>query len=188
MWETQETWVLSLDQEDPMEKEMATCSNILPGKFHGQRSLLDYSPWVCRESDMTEELNTHTHTHTHTHRLPTLLVDSSFLLFSWLFSQQETTVVFSMNMCSQKKWKPGLPWRSSGWDSLFPLQEAGVGSLVRELRSHTPHSTCIKKRGGKWASNYFFGYILDFTDSWMWIHSSLNKIKHVFYTWHLVST
>ena len=35
----------------------------LPGEFHGQRSLDSYSPWVCKESDMTEQL-THTHTHT----------------------------------------------------------------------------------------------------------------------------
>ena len=26
----------------------------LPGKFHGQRSLLGYSPWGCKELDMTE--------------------------------------------------------------------------------------------------------------------------------------
>ena len=26
----------------------------LPGKFHGQRSLVGYSPWGCKESDMTE--------------------------------------------------------------------------------------------------------------------------------------
>ena len=25
----------------------------LPGKFHGWRSLADYSPWGCKESDMT---------------------------------------------------------------------------------------------------------------------------------------
>ena len=29
-------------------------SAILPGKFHEQRSLLDYSPWSHRESDTTE--------------------------------------------------------------------------------------------------------------------------------------
>ena len=29
----------------------------LIGKFHGQRSLAGYSPWGCRELDMTEELN-----------------------------------------------------------------------------------------------------------------------------------
>ena len=30
----------------------------LPGKSHGQRSLEDYSPWGCKESDMTEQLST----------------------------------------------------------------------------------------------------------------------------------
>ena len=29
----------------------------LPGKFHGQRSLAGYSPWRCKESDSTEQLN-----------------------------------------------------------------------------------------------------------------------------------
>ena len=31
----------------------------------GQRSLWGYSPWGCKESDMTEQLSPHTHTHTH---------------------------------------------------------------------------------------------------------------------------
>ena len=26
----------------------------LPGKFHGQRSLAGYSPWGCKESDISE--------------------------------------------------------------------------------------------------------------------------------------
>ena len=33
----------------------------LPGKFHGQRSLLGYSPWGCKELDMTEGLSTVQH-------------------------------------------------------------------------------------------------------------------------------
>jgi len=35
---------------------MATHSSILPGEFHGQRSLVVYSPWGHKESDMTEWL------------------------------------------------------------------------------------------------------------------------------------
>ena len=35
---TLETLILSLDQQDPLEKEMATYSSILALKFHGQRS------------------------------------------------------------------------------------------------------------------------------------------------------
>ena len=53
MWET---WVRPLGQEDPPEKEMAT-PVLLPGKFHGRRSLVGYSPWGCKESDMTEQLH-----------------------------------------------------------------------------------------------------------------------------------
>ena len=52
----QETWVRSLGQEDSLEKEMATHSVLLPGKSHGQRSLVDYSPWDRKESDTTERL------------------------------------------------------------------------------------------------------------------------------------
>ena len=52
----QETQVQSLGQEDPMEKGMATHSVFLPGKLHGQRSLVGYSPWGHKELDMTEQL------------------------------------------------------------------------------------------------------------------------------------
>ena len=48
----QETWVRFWGQEDPLEKEMAAHSGILvflPGKFHGQRSLMGYSP-RCRKT------------------------------------------------------------------------------------------------------------------------------------------
>ena len=49
----QEMWVQSLGQEDPLEKEMQPTPVSLPGKFHGQRSLVGYSPWGHKESDMT---------------------------------------------------------------------------------------------------------------------------------------
>ena len=32
---------------------------LLPGKFHGQRSLVGYSQWGCKESDTTERLPSH---------------------------------------------------------------------------------------------------------------------------------
>ena len=51
MWET---GVQFLDQEDPLEKGMATHSNILAGEFHGQRSLMGDSPWDHKESYMTK--------------------------------------------------------------------------------------------------------------------------------------
>ena len=30
---------------------------LLPGKSHGRRSLVGFSPWGCKESDMTEQLH-----------------------------------------------------------------------------------------------------------------------------------
>ena len=54
MWET---WVQSLGQEDPLEKEMATTPVLLPGKSQGQRSLVGYSPWGLKEMDTTEQLH-----------------------------------------------------------------------------------------------------------------------------------
>ena len=71
MQETQEIQVETLGQEGPLEKEMATHSSILAGKFHGQRSLAGCSPWGCEESDMIER--TCAHTHTHTQLFPCLL-------------------------------------------------------------------------------------------------------------------
>ena len=53
----QETWVRSLGQEDPLEKEMATHSSILAGESHGRRSLVGYSPRGLKESDTTERLH-----------------------------------------------------------------------------------------------------------------------------------
>ena len=35
--------------------------------FYGQRSLVGYSPWGCKELEITEGACTHTNTHTHTH-------------------------------------------------------------------------------------------------------------------------
>ena len=38
-----------------LEEAIATHTTVcLPGKFHSQRSLAGYSPWVCKESDMTQ--------------------------------------------------------------------------------------------------------------------------------------
>ena len=53
----QEAWVQSLGRKDPLEKEMATHSSTLPGKFHGWRILVGYSPWGHKESDVTKRLH-----------------------------------------------------------------------------------------------------------------------------------
>ena len=52
-----ETWVQSLGGEDLLEKEMQPTPVFLPGKSHGGRSLVGYSPWGLKELDMTEQLH-----------------------------------------------------------------------------------------------------------------------------------
>ena len=49
----QETQVQSLGWEYPLEKEIAPTPVFLPGKSHGEKSLVGYSPWGCKELDMT---------------------------------------------------------------------------------------------------------------------------------------
>ena len=49
----------------PLEKEMAV--HFI--ESHGQRSLVGYSPWGCKESDTTEQLNNNIYTHIHMHTL-----------------------------------------------------------------------------------------------------------------------
>ena len=44
---------------NPLEKEMVTHSSTLVWKPHGRRSLVGYSPWGPKESDMTEQLHFH---------------------------------------------------------------------------------------------------------------------------------
>ena len=52
----QEMQVRSLGQEDPLGKEMQPTPVLLPGESHGERSLVGYSPWGCKESDPTQWL------------------------------------------------------------------------------------------------------------------------------------
>ena len=61
--ETQETQVWSLGGKGPLEEDraMAITAVVLPGKSHGQRSLLGYGPWGSKGLDMTEKLRAHTH-------------------------------------------------------------------------------------------------------------------------------
>ena len=59
--------------KSPRERNGNPFPVLLPGKFHGWRSLVGYSPWGRKELDMTEQLHWFTgvdtcvHTCTHAH-------------------------------------------------------------------------------------------------------------------------
>ena len=50
----------------PWRREWQPALVFLPEEVHRRRSLVSYSPWGNKESDM-KYTNTHTHTHTHTY-------------------------------------------------------------------------------------------------------------------------
>ena len=59
MQETQEMWVWSLGWKILWRRKWQHTPVFLPGELQGQRSLVGYSPWGHKHSDMTE----HTHRH-----------------------------------------------------------------------------------------------------------------------------
>ena len=50
----QETWVQSLGLEDPLKKGIATHSSILTWRIPWTEEPEGYSPWGCKELDMSE--------------------------------------------------------------------------------------------------------------------------------------
>ena len=50
----QETWVWSLDWEDPLEEDMVICSSILAWETPWTEKSAGYSPRGSKESDRTE--------------------------------------------------------------------------------------------------------------------------------------
>ena len=83
----QESQVLSLGHEDPWKRKWQPTTVLLPGKFHGQRSLVRYSPWGRKELDMTERL--HLSHFSHVQLFVTLLTMPPQAPLSMRFSRQE---------------------------------------------------------------------------------------------------
>ena len=67
-------WVMQI----PGSREWQPIPVFLPGKSHGQRNLVVYSPWGCKESGTTEHTRTHAHMHSSKRQ--------SFCFVYWLFS------------------------------------------------------------------------------------------------------
>ena len=84
-------------------REWLSTPVFLPGESQGQRSLVGYSPWGCKELEMTERTHVHTCTHTHTllgprrlqDRFPRLIYSFQCLLAA-LFSRLLTTISISV--------------------------------------------------------------------------------------------
>ena len=57
----------------PWRREWLPSPVLMPGESQGQRNLVGYSLWGCKESEMTERLSKHTRTHEMTPRVLVLI-------------------------------------------------------------------------------------------------------------------
>ena len=87
------TQIQSLGWEDSLEKGMETHSSILAWKSYGQRSLVGYGPWGCKEWDTTEWLT-----------LPSFLT-KVFKCLAWYLGQ-ELLLLFSCWVVFHSVWPP----------------------------------------------------------------------------------
>ena len=55
----QETWVRSLGWKILWRRKWEPTPVLLPGRSHGRRRVVDYSPWGRKESDTTERPHFH---------------------------------------------------------------------------------------------------------------------------------
>ena len=103
---------------------------VLPGESHGQRSLAGYSPWGCKESDMTDETNT-----------------ISFHRLSLFHSRWSQGIVRSGSRLQLLGYTPSLDWMLVVWGQ-SGVREGHPSSRMREAQSsswrdppstHTPH-------------------------------------------------
>ena len=87
--ETQETQVQSLSLENPWRRKWQPTLVFLTLKSHGQRSLVIYSLWSCKESNKTEHVQTHTWFNMIAGSSKSLFVSKSLLewisLYLWRF-------------------------------------------------------------------------------------------------------
>ena len=103
MWETQ---VWSLGWEDPLRRKWQPTPVLLPGKSHGWRSMVGYSPWGHKELDTTERLHFHFFTF--------------FASGSQRIGASVSALVLPMNIQG---------WFSLGLTSLISLQAKGLSRV-----------------------------------------------------------
>ena len=55
-WRTRKRWCFPpwVGKMPWRRAHQLTPGELLPGEYHGQRNLVAYSPWGCKELDMTE--------------------------------------------------------------------------------------------------------------------------------------
>ena len=127
MQEMQETQVRFLGQEDPWKRKLQPTPVFLPGKFHGQRSLVGYSLLGYSEPDTTERLSTH------------LLICICFMNVygygceSWTIKKVECWGIVAFKLwCWRRLWRVPCTARRSNQSILKEINsENSLGALLK---------------------------------------------------------
>ena len=93
---------------------------LMPGEFHGPRSLVGYSPWGCKKLEMTEGINSNKSDHecNACNKIQTL---------QWLTEPDVTATFASFSHShSQSHWSPCYSWE-----------------IPHVLQTWKPHSCCF---------------------------------------------
>ena len=84
----------------PQRRKWLHTSVFLPGEFHGQRSLAGYSPWGCKESDVTERLTDARHTYMHTHTYIHMHTYMHIHMHTHIYTHTHTHIHICTCMCT----------------------------------------------------------------------------------------
>ena len=106
----------------------------LPRMSHGQRSLASYSPWGCRELDMTHSTHVHVHAYTHTYTIA--------------FQGSKAPPLCQSPPPTQSSPKRSPVWRSKTYRGQGRIRAwSGDKTQVGKLGLFTTRSSCAPGRG-----------------------------------------
>ena len=103
----QETWVLSWVGKISWRRAWQPTPVLLPGESHGQRSLVGYSLWGCRELD-TNERQTLTHIHNYLLCSNKCLINIFLIIFKVKFNSKAIickSVYSFLSFCVASTWR-----------------------------------------------------------------------------------
>ena len=123
---TPQKWAKSLGGKIPWSRKWqpdSSFQHLCLEKSHGQRSLVDYSPWGCKDLDMTES--------THTHSPATTKSFTVHSNFTWIFYKRGLrTQLCNSPMFKEIKWSKS--WYLSVWSTsttVGPI-DSTIASLI----------------------------------------------------------
>ena len=136
----QETQVRFLGRENPLEKEMEPTPVFLPGKSHGQSSLVGYSAWGCKRAGHNLRTKHHHQCSTGRRKLESelgLLV--LFFINKWFRARY--LISFSLLIFKSEVGMPACLIGSSQRDRETPLQCLNcIKCLIEDgCYQHLPH-------------------------------------------------